>query len=61
MRLYLANNYQQLGIIIPDGEKGGQENPYIPTTEWKWQIDPYGFRDVMSKMYQVMIAARIPN
>lgn len=34
------------------GEKGGQENPYIPTTEWKWQIDPYGFRDVMSKMYQ---------
>lgn len=34
------------------GEKGGQENPYIPTTEWKWQIDPYGFRDVMNKMYQ---------
>lgn len=34
------------------GEKGGQKNPYIPATEWNWQIDPYGFRDVLNKMYQ---------
>ena len=33
-------------------EYGKQDNPYIPTTEWNWQIDPYGFRDVINKMYQ---------
>ena len=31
---------------------GGQNNPYIDTTEWNWQIDPLGFRDIMNKMYQ---------
>ncbi|CAI3405840.1 glycoside hydrolase family 1 protein [Enterococcus cecorum] len=31
---------------------GKQDNPFIPTTEWNWQIDPYGFRDVLNKMYQ---------
>lgn len=31
---------------------GGIENPYIDRTEWKWQIDPDGFRDVLNKMYQ---------
>ena len=60
---YLCFSYYASSTInaqkIPEGtcpnyyaEKGGQENPYIPTTEWKWQIDPYGFRDVMNKMYQ---------
>lgn len=34
------------------GEYGTKENPYLQSTEWKWQIDPYGFRDVMNKMYQ---------
>jgi 6-phospho-beta-glucosidase len=30
----------------------GQDNPFISTTEWNWQIDSLGFRDVMNKMYQ---------
>ncbi|WP_312185650.1 glycoside hydrolase family 1 protein [Lactococcus raffinolactis] len=31
---------------------GKKENPYIDKTEWDWQIDPLGFRDVINKMYQ---------
>ncbi|MCM6843907.1 glycoside hydrolase family 1 protein [Latilactobacillus curvatus] len=31
---------------------GGQKNPYIDATEWGWQIDPLGFRDVLNKLYQ---------
>lgn len=27
------------------------DNPYLETTEWNWQIDPDGFRDVLSRMY----------
>ncbi|AUW96258.1 glycoside hydrolase family 1 protein [Streptococcus pluranimalium] len=45
--------------LIPEGiipnrymEYGKQENPHIGTTEWKWQIDSLGFRDVLNKMYQ---------
>ena len=29
-----------------------EDNPNISTTEWNWQIDPLGFRDVLNKMYQ---------
>lgn len=32
--------------------KGKVDNPHLETTEWNWQIDPLGFRDVMNKMYQ---------
>lgn len=31
---------------------GGVENPHLDKTEWNWQIDPLGFRDVMNKLYQ---------
>jgi DNA ligase (NAD+) len=31
---------------------GKKDNPFIATTEWNWQIDPDGFRDVLNKMYQ---------
>lgn len=31
---------------------GAQANPYLKTTEWNWQIDPYGFRDVLNKIYK---------
>lgn len=31
---------------------GKEENPNIGTTEWQWQIDPLGFRDVLNKVYQ---------
>lgn len=44
---------------IPEGtapnfyaDFGKTLNPHIPATEWQWQIDPLGFRDVMNKMYQ---------
>lgn len=30
---------------------GKKDNPYIGTTEWNWQIDPTGFRDVLNKIY----------
>ncbi|MCF1783652.1 glycoside hydrolase family 1 protein [Lactobacillus mulieris] len=33
-------------------EYGNQPNPYLSRTEWNWQIDPLGFRDVLNKMYQ---------
>lgn len=32
--------------------EGKVDNPHLDTTEWNWQIDPLGFRDVMNKMYQ---------
>ncbi len=45
--------------LIPEGtapnyfmEYGKVDNPFIGTTEWDWQIDPLGFRDVLNKMYQ---------
>ncbi|MGT2907818.1 glycoside hydrolase family 1 protein [Streptococcus dentiloxodontae] len=31
---------------------GHKKNPYISATEWGWQIDPLGFRDVLNKLYQ---------
>lgn len=31
--------------------KGGKDNPYLKTTEWNWQIDALGFRDIISKVY----------
>lgn len=30
---------------------GKQDNPNIATTEWNWQIDPDGFRDILNKIY----------
>lgn len=44
---------------IPEGtapnfylDYGKTDNPNIGTTEWNWQIDSLGFRDVLNKMYQ---------
>ncbi|MDR2832697.1 MAG: glycoside hydrolase family 1 protein [Streptococcaceae bacterium] len=31
---------------------GKQDNPHIGTTQWNWQIDPLGFREIMNRMYQ---------
>ena len=36
------------------GEKGlfkGYRNPYLPTTEFGWEIDPQGFRATIREMY----------
>ena len=60
---YLAFSYYSSNTIsaekIPSGVivnrwlgYGAEKNPYLKATEWNWQIDPYGFRDVMNKMYQ---------
>lgn len=45
--------------IIPEGtppnfylDFGKEANPYLESTEWEWQIDPLGFRDVLNKLYQ---------
>ncbi|MCO8286260.1 glycoside hydrolase family 1 protein [Tetragenococcus halophilus] len=45
--------------LVPQGvapneyiQFGKKENPYIDTTEWDWQIDPNGFRDILNKIYQ---------
>lgn len=59
---YLSFSYYRSTTLdhmtIPEGtppnyylEKGGKDNPYIGTTEWNWQIDALGFRDVLNKMY----------
>jgi len=36
------NEYMNYGIV---------DNPYLERTEWNWQIDPLGFRDILNKMY----------
>lgn len=33
-------------------EFGRKLNPVLQTSEWGWQIDPLGFRDVLNKIYQ---------
>lgn len=32
--------------------EGQQINPHVEKTEWDWQIDPLGFRNVLNKVYQ---------
>lgn len=32
-------------------QEGKEDNPHIGTTEWNWQIDPEGFRDILNKIY----------
>ncbi|MBR3310923.1 MAG: glycoside hydrolase family 1 protein [Solobacterium sp.] len=60
---FLAFSYYSSTTVshehIPEGttpnyylQYGKQDNPYLETTEWNWQIDPDGFRDVLNKIYQ---------
>lgn len=30
----------------------GEKNPYIPTSEWGWQIDPQGLRYMLNRFYE---------
>lgn len=59
---YLTFSYYRSTTIDHTGVKAGatpfeylsggqKDNPFIPTTEWNWQIDALGFRDVINKMY----------
>ena len=34
-----------------NGALGGIRNPYLPVTEWGWQIDPQGLRWVLNHLY----------
>jgi len=34
-----------------NGALGGIRNPYLPVTEWGWQIDPLGLRITMNTLY----------
>ncbi|MDN6161295.1 MAG: glycoside hydrolase family 1 protein [Atopostipes sp.] len=36
------NEYMNTGIV---------DNPYLDRTEWNWQIDPLGFRNILNKIY----------
>lgn len=58
---FLSFSYYSSSTIsaekIPEGtpvnyymQYGRTDNPYIGTTEWNWQIDPLGFRDVLNKI-----------
>ncbi|MFR6579958.1 MAG: family 1 glycosylhydrolase, partial [Klebsiella pneumoniae] len=30
---------------------GNQDNPFLKATEWNWQIDPLGFRTIITRYY----------
>ena len=38
---------QQLEIIV-----SGVKNPYLPTSEWGWQIDAKGLRYILNRFYE---------
>jgi len=59
---YLTFSYYQSLVLdhrdIPEGTApnqyllyGQKDNPYLESSEWNWQIDPLGFRNVLNKMY----------
>lgn len=59
---YLSFSYYQSLAVdhtkIPDGASpteymnyGIVNNPNLDSTEWNWQIDPLGFRNIINKMY----------
>lgn len=59
---FLAFSYYRSETIsadeVPDGtvpnlylDYGAKENPFLQTSEFGWQIDPLGFRDILTKVY----------
>ncbi len=47
-------NSQNVGMDSPVNfymNEGKQDNPYLDATEWNWQIDPLGFRNILTKLY----------
>jgi len=44
--------------LVPEGtipnyylDKGIKKNPYLKASEFGWQVDPLGFRDILTKVY----------
>lgn len=59
---FISFSYYASNVVdstkIPQGtmpnrylDYGGVENPYLKATDWGWNIDPLGFRDVITKTY----------
>ena len=59
---YLTFSYYQSLMVdhreIPEGvapnsymKYGQKNNPHLEASEWNWQIDPLGFRNILNKMY----------
>ncbi|MGB7994499.1 MAG: family 1 glycosylhydrolase, partial [Photobacterium halotolerans] len=58
---YLAISYYMTNIVSakkdPDGEttslfEDSKLNPYLPASDWGWQIDPDGLRVALSDLYE---------
>ncbi|ENE9348179.1 6-phospho-beta-glucosidase [Vibrio fluvialis] len=58
---YLAISYYMTNIVSAqkdeDGEttslfEGSRLNPYLPASDWGWQIDPDGLRFALSELYE---------
>lgn len=59
---FIAFSYYRSDTInskaVPEGtipnyylDKGNEKNPYLKASEFGWQIDPLGFRDVLTRVY----------
>jgi 6-phospho-beta-glucosidase len=59
---YMAFSYYASRTLdtdpIPEGTEvnyylkyGDKNNPYLKATEWNWQIDPLGFRSIITRYY----------
>ncbi|KRK50897.1 Beta-glucosidase 6-phospho-beta-glucosidase beta-galactosidase [Companilactobacillus kimchii DSM 13961 = JCM 10707] len=59
---FIAFSYYRSDTIssemVPEGtipnyylDKGVKKNPFLETSEFGWQIDPLGFRDILTKVY----------
>lgn len=46
-----SNASDQQSAMIEKGMFKGYKNPYLPTTEFGWEIDPIGFRATIREMY----------
>lgn len=46
-----STNITELTPVCKYLDIGKQDNPYIGTTEWNWQIDPIGFRNVLNQIF----------
>ena len=58
---YLAISYYMTNIVSAQKDEegsssslfeGSQLNPYLPASDWSWQIDPDGLRFALSELYE---------
>jgi len=68
---FIAFSYYRSDTIsaeqVPDGtipnyymDKGVKRNPFLGVSEFGWQIDPLGFRDVLTKVYNEYCVPMFP-